>query len=125
MAVMDQVFEAGQLGVQAGFLEDNADSPADGGRIPGHGYAEDAGLSAARGHERGEDAEDRRFSAAVRPEQAENLPAGNLEADSGQGGALAVGVREVPDRYGDLGRHQSSLVRVLPVSPGARSFLGM
>src|SRR5689334_9952826 len=59
--------------------------------------AEDSGLTLVRHHEGGENAEERGLPSAIRPDEAEQLPIGDLERDAGQRGRLTEALHELPD----------------------------
>ena len=103
MSLMLEIFGDGELEVEAAGLKDDADLLAHLVGVARHIEALDAGAASGGGHECGENAEEGRFPAAVRVEQAEDLARAELgctllEAhqaqrdaarhDRGEGGAL-------------------------------------
>ncbi len=84
MPLMDQVLADGELEIEAGALEDDAEPAADLPRLRGEVGAEDVDRAALRPGQRGENAEQGRLAAAVGSEEAEDLPRRHLEVDPRQ-----------------------------------------
>ena len=81
MPLMDEVLADGELEIEAGALEDDAEPAADLPRLRGEVGAEDVDRAALRAGQGREDAEQGRLAAAVGPEEAEDLPRRHLEVD--------------------------------------------
>ncbi len=94
MPVMSHIFEGGELRVQAGFLEDNADFFADGGGVRDDGAPKDAGVAFLRFHQGGQYPEKSGLSPAVGSEERENFAAIDLKTDPGQGEAISICVAQ-------------------------------
>ena len=73
MSMMPKVLCGGELFIQAGGLEDDADALADFLHIVGSVEAEHLHGAARRGDQGGEDSEERGFAAAVRAEESEDF----------------------------------------------------
>ncbi len=101
--MMAEVFLGGELFIEAGGLEDDADIFAHAialRREVEFQDADDAG--AIDGNERGKQPEERGFAAAVRTEETEDFAPANDEFQVDQRGALAVQVAEVIDIDNDF-----------------------
>src|SRR5437762_3390628 len=97
MTVMNEIFRHGQLGIEAGILEDHAEPRANALGFPLEIVPEHAHSALAGPNQRREDLEQSGLAAAVGAEQSEDLAALDGEADSPQRFALAVAVSEVGD----------------------------
>jgi hypothetical protein len=97
MAVVAEVLANREALVQRRRLEDDAKQAPDVRPVRPHVGAEDADTARGRTHERGDDSEQRRFSAAVRPEQREHFSRADRKAHVFQGDAIPVRVADVCD----------------------------
>ena len=97
MTLMAEVFGGGELFVEAGGLEDDADLLADGFALGFQIEAEEGNFSIADGDEGGEDSEEGGFTAAVGPEESEDFTGLDGEVQIIDGDSVAVGVGEVFD----------------------------
>ena len=97
--------------VEARRLEDHADVLAHRLGRSGDVVAGDAGRATRRCEQRRQDAEERRLSAAVGPEQAEDLAAVHSEGEAGERLRLPVGEREVGD-FEDVTGRLVAVVRI-------------
>ena len=82
LAVIAKVLEHGQLLVEAGILEDDADSPANFVGLLLNVEAEDAGRSLRWQQSRRKDFEECRLAAAVRTQQGKDLTPPHIETDA-------------------------------------------
>ena len=100
MPVVPQVLHHGELGVEARALKDHPQVPSHVAGLARQIVAEHG--HAPRGHAKqcGENLEERRLPAPVRPEQPEDLPARDGEGDVRERGAIAVPMTEAVDQHG-------------------------
>ena len=82
LAVIAKVLQHGELLVEAGILEDNADAPADVVSLLLNVVAEDRCRSLRWRERRRKDFEERRLAAAVRAQQRKDLAPPNVETDA-------------------------------------------
>src|SRR5690606_15359619 len=92
-AVEDQVLEAGQLGIDERAVADVAETRADLLPVLPGIHAERAVATAVRLGQRGEDAQQRRLSGAVRAEQRHHRAAVGLKIDRAERGLPSVALR--------------------------------
>ena len=127
-AEQPQVLAPGQVLVDRGVLARQADDPPDlvGLRPdvePGHGRAPGVGPE-----ERGEDPHRRRLAGAVRTEQAQDGPLGDLEVDAVEGSDLALaGLVDLDQAFGrdrGVGCHAQALAPSWGPGSGARKYTG-
>ena len=97
MPLVDHVLAHRQLRVEARRLEDDSDSSTDVVGAPDDVVSRHGGAPVARVQQGRQDAEEGGLPAAVRPEQAEDLPAPHLERQAVEGAGFAVRVSEVLD----------------------------
>ena len=103
-ALVQEVLDDRELGVEARVLENHPDALSDGVRIPQGVPAQERDPSAGGGHERGEDLEQRGLPAAILAQDAENLAPADGERDPFQRDVRAIGVVEIlGDDRGRLG----------------------
>src|SRR5271165_1223508 len=95
MSLMPQVLISRQLRIDALGLEDNANLPAETGRILRRIATHDHGAPASRDHQRRENPKKRRLPAAVRTEQTEQLGRTNVERHAVQCRAVLIAVNHV------------------------------
>ena len=93
--------------VQALRLEHDAHRTPHRGRIARHIVAGDFGAPFGGHHHRGENAEERRLAAAIRPQQSKDLALSYFEADCREGNAVPVAVSEVLNRDHNPGLSRS------------------
>jgi hypothetical protein len=92
MALVAEVFFGGQLLVETGGLEDDADLAADEIALGFEVEAQEVDGAIAQGDEGGEDSEEGCFTAAIGAEKAEDGGGGDGEVEVAKGDAVAVGV---------------------------------
>ncbi len=95
VSLMPEVLVGGELGIDALGLEDDADVTAQGSGLPDGVKAGDGGAAGRRHHERGKNAEESGFSAAVRTEQTKKLGGADVERDAVERGAVLVTMDKV------------------------------
>ncbi len=95
VSLMPEVFVGGQLGVDALGLEDDTDVAPQRARLANGVEAGDGGAAGSRDHERGKNAKESGFTAAVRAEKAEEFRRADVEGDAAEGGAILVAMHEV------------------------------
>ncbi len=96
-AVEPEVLEAGELLVEGGFLEDDADTRPDRAGCVADVVAGDAGGPLARPEEGTQGVDERRLAGAVRPQQAQYLALGDRDRDVVDGDQVTVAPREPVD----------------------------
>src|SRR5207302_8419787 len=96
-AMQVEVLAGGQLVVERGVLEDEADAPANRSRILRDVDAGDARLPGGRPQQRAEDADGGRLPRAIRPEEAEDLALVDRKVDAANRFELAVLLDEARD----------------------------
>src|SRR5208282_2866755 len=104
VSLMPEVFVGRELGINALGLEDDTDVAAQGPRLADGIEAGDGGAPGRGDHERGENAEQGGFAAAVRPQQTKKLGGANVEGDAVERGAILVTMDKVANRNDGLGR---------------------
>ena len=85
-----QVLLGGQVGIERGVLEHEADVAAHGVPFGDHVVPGHDGAAGRRPHQGAEDADGGRLAGAVRPEEPERLPRRDLEVDAADGLDIAV-----------------------------------
>ena len=95
MPLMREVLAHPQFLVEARRLKDDAEPAAQGAGIAQEVEPENAGRAARRPNEGGENAEEGRLAAAVRPEQAEDFARRDAERDVVEREAVAIAMGEV------------------------------
>ena len=116
LGVQAQVLRGRQVAVERRVLEDEADVAADVVALADDVVAGDVGAAAGRLGERAEHVDRRRLAGAVGAEEAEDLAAGDVEADAAHGLDLAEGLSEVLD----VDRELCHIVAVPSAMPGRR-----
>src|SRR5688572_19018557 len=94
-------------GVEDQLLRDHAERSSGRAVIRNDVVAHHARSAGGRAVEPGDDADERRFSGAVRPEKTEELALGDLEAHAAERDEVAIALRDVLDLDG--GRHPELL----------------
>src|SRR5580658_3376695 len=95
MALLAEVFFGGELFIEAGGLEDDADVAADFVAVLGEIEAEDFDGARRRGNEGAENSEEGGFAAAVGAEEAEDFAGVHAQGEIRERGMFAVRVVEV------------------------------
>ena len=108
LRVEAQVLLAGQVDVEGGVLEHQADVAADVGALRHDVEAGNPGRPRCQGRERAKDLDGRRLARAVGPEEAERLAGGHVEVDPVHRRELAVAL--------DQPTHLDRAVHLLPPS---------
>src|ERR1700693_5595908 len=93
-----QVLLAGQVVVQRGVLEHQADVAAHGVPLPDHVVTRDPGGPRGGVRQGAQDLDGGGLARAVRPEEAERLTRGNFEIDAADGIDLAVLLGQLANR---------------------------
>src|SRR5262249_1837442 len=104
MTVMSEVLADGELGVEPGILEDDAEARPHGGRLAGEVVAKNTHLAGNRAHQSRQDLEERRLAAAIRTEKGEDLATIHAKRYAAQRLAVPVAVAKVGDF--DCRRHR-------------------
>ena len=92
---MPQVLRRRKLYVDALGLEDHANLTAHIVRITGDVKSHDGSAPSDRNHQSGEDAKQRRFPAAIRPQQSEKFGAPNIEGHTVQSRAVTIPMHDI------------------------------
>ena len=95
MSLMPEILASGQLGVDALRLEHDADAAAQRSGFADGVKAGDHRRARRGHHERGKNAEERRFAAAVGAEQAKEFCWTNVERNAVERGAVLVAVNQI------------------------------
>src|SRR5271170_4451853 len=103
MSLVLQIFRDGEFEVDAARLEDDTELLAHSIRVARDVEALNASAPAGRRHQRGEDAKERGFAAAVRAEEAEDLTGAHLEAEAVEREALSVAMGQAVEHDGREG----------------------
>src|SRR5271163_4987775 len=90
MTVRGEIFADGQLAVETRMLKHHAEPTPHRGRLAGEVVAEQLCASRLERYQRREQLEQCGFTAAVRPEEAEDFAAGDGERHVGERCAIAV-----------------------------------
>src|SRR5438045_7136845 len=98
MALMPEILISRQLGIDALRLEHDSDLAAKAGGILRGVAAHDQSAAAGRNHQRRKNAEQRRFAAAVGPQQPKQFRRPYVEAHTVQSCAALVPVNEILNR---------------------------
>lgn len=109
VSLMPEVFVGGELWVNALGLEDDANVAAQGSGLVDGVKAGDRGAAGSGDHERGKNAEESGFAAAVRAEEAEEFGGANVEGDAVERGAVLIAMDETADGNYGLARMFSRL----------------
>lgn len=100
---MPEIFVGGELGVDALGLENDADVAAKRSGLANRVEASDHGAAGSRNHERGKNAEESGFTAAVRTEETEEFGGANVERDAVERDAVLIAMHEVVNGNDGLG----------------------
>jgi hypothetical protein len=95
MSLMPEILGGGQLYVDALGLEDHTDLAAQAVGVAGNIKSHDLGVSTNWNHQSGEDAKQRRLSAAIRSQQSEEFGLTHIEGDTVQRGAITIMMHDI------------------------------
>jgi hypothetical protein len=98
MSLMPEILGGGQFHVDALRLEDHTDLAAQTVGVAGNIKSHDFGSPAYRNHQGGEDAKQRRLSAAIRSQQSEEFGLTHIEGDTVQRGAITITMHDILNR---------------------------
>src|SRR4051794_12040586 len=98
MSLMHQVFGCRELHVNALLLKHHSNIPPNIAWIRDDAPVADAGIATGGFHQSGENAEQSRFTAAVRTKQAKDLGFGDGKRSSIESGAITIAVYDLLDR---------------------------
>lgn len=93
--MVSEVLDDREFWIEAWTLEDYPEIPPDGVRLTGEVVAKQACHPAGRRHQGGEDLEEGRLAAPIRPEETEDLSARYGKGDAGERLPVSVHVTEV------------------------------
>src|SRR5215210_3155613 len=106
----------GEVALDAGLLEDDADPLLERPAAPSRVVAEHADLAGRAGKETFEDLDGGRLAGPVGPEESEHFAGGDLQVDASHRLDVAVGLDQAVDVHGEVG-HCSTL----PPTTGGRT----
>jgi hypothetical protein len=103
MSLMPEIFVGRELGIDALGLKDDANVAAQRTGLANGVKPGDHSAAGSRNHERGKNAEESSFTAAIRAEQTEKFSWANFKRDAVQSGAVMIAMHEVANGNGDDG----------------------